>query len=188
MPAKSGTPQPSPQSQIRMADLKTAGGRAFHYVPDADTLTGLAGALDLTRLSKVRLEGDIVPAGGNGWDLTANLGATVEQPCVVTFVPVRTRIDTGVERRYRAGLAEPEAGAEQEMPEDDALEPLPGVIDLAAILHEELSLAIPPFPRSPEAESANRVFTEPGKAQMTDEDARPFAALAALRKKDDSAQ
>lgn len=171
---------------IAFADLanRPAG---FELVPDADALSRLQDRLDLIGLRKVRFAGRLVPEGRRDWRLEADLGATVVQPCRVTLAPVTTRIEEPVVRRYLSRWEEPQ-GAEVEMPEDDTAEPLPETLDLFEVMAEALSLALPPFPRAADADVGDRVFTEPGKAPMTDEDARPFAGLAALRetlRKDD---
>ena len=44
-----------------------------------------------------------------------------------------------------------------------------------------LVLALPEYPRSEGAELGEAIFTEAGLAPMKDEDARPFAGLAALK-------
>jgi uncharacterized metal-binding protein YceD (DUF177 family) len=162
---------------LRPADLRTR--VAFDLRPGPDDLSRLARDLGLLGLSKVRLSGHAQPAGG-GVDLDARLGATVVQPCSVTLVPVTTRIDERVQRRYRPGLAAPEPGSETEMPEDDSLEPLPDTVDLADVLAEALALALPPFPRAPGAAFGSAVFAAPGVAPLTDADASPFAVLRGL--------
>ncbi|NNK79430.1 MAG: DUF177 domain-containing protein, partial [Litoreibacter sp.] len=48
---------------------------------------------------------------------------------------------------------------------------------------EALSLALPAYPRAEGAELGETVFSEPGTDPMSDEDAKPFAALAALKNK-----
>ena len=79
--------------------------------------------------------------------------------------------------------------AEVEMDDDDTIDPLPSAIDLVSVMMEALTLALPAFPRAADASLESTVFTEPGAAPMTDEDAKPFAGLGALRdslgKKDD---
>ena len=74
-------------------------------------------------------------------------------------------------------------GAEVEMPEDDSIEPLPATLDLGAVMIEALSLALPTFPRAAGAELGQVLATRAGIAPMTDEDAKPFAGLGALRDK-----
>jgi uncharacterized metal-binding protein YceD (DUF177 family) len=171
----------SDRRHIRLGDLPTNRPTPVRIEPDAGDLAALAEALGLSALRKVRLEGELIPRGKRDWDLSAHLGATVVQPCVVTLAPVTTRIEEPVERRFRADLPEPAPGTEVEMPEDDALEPLPETLDLARVLSEALALAIPEYPRANGASLGEAVFTEPGQRPMTDTEARPFAGLAQLR-------
>lgn len=166
---------------IRLGDLPTTRPTAFRLEPDAADLADLCAALGLSALRKVRLEGELSPRGKRDWDLHARLGATVVQPCVVTLAPVTTRIEEDVDRRFRADLPEPPPGAEIEMPEDDALDPLPETLDLGRVLAEALALAVPEYPRADGASLGDAVFTEPGLAPLTDEAVRPFAGLARLR-------
>ncbi len=70
---------------------------------------------------------------------------------------------------------------EVEMIEDDTTDPLPETLDLIDVISEALVLTMPPYPRKEGIEAEAVGVTEPGKSVMTDEDARPFARLAALR-------
>lgn len=153
-------------------------------LPDAPARAAMAAALGVPEVRKLRLEGRLVPQGRRDWRLEATLGATVIQTCGVTLAPVTTRIDEDLVRSYLAHLPDtaPAAG-EVEMPEDTDAEPLPEVIDLAQIALEALALALPPFPRATGVDPADMVYTEPGQSPMTDDEARPFAGLAALRGK-----
>jgi uncharacterized metal-binding protein YceD (DUF177 family) len=166
---------------IRLGELPTRRPTPFRVEPGPAELEAMARALGLSALRKVRLEGELRPHGKGDWDLAARLGATVVQPCVVTLAPVTTRIEEPVERRFRADLPAPPQGAEVEMPEDDALEPLPETLDLSRVLAEALALAIPEYPRAAGAALEEAVFTEPGQAPLTDDAVRPFAGLAGLR-------
>ena len=102
------------------------------------------------------------------------------QPCVVTLEPVQTRIDVDVTRLFVQDYEEPEE-TEVEMAEDDRTEPLGAWIDPAVVMIEALALEIPEYPRADGAELGQAVYTKPGEAPMTDEDARPFAGLANLK-------
>jgi hypothetical protein len=93
--------------------------------------------------------------------------------------PAAARIEAPVERLYQAGWVEPEA-EETESPEDDRVEALPEVLDLAALMAEALALALPLYPRAEGAELGTVIHTEPGAAPLTDEAARPFAGLKGL--------
>ncbi|SLN18746.1 YceD family protein [Pseudooctadecabacter jejudonensis] len=169
-----------PSHILRLADLPNRKRSAFTIEPDAAGRAALAETLDVLTIRKLRLTGAMIPMGKSDWRLEASLGATVQQACVITLEPVTTRIDEDIMRTYTAHFDVPDA-AEVEMPEDDTTEPLPETLDLVAVMAEALALSLPPFPRKDGAEIGQAVFTEPGKAAMTDEDARPFAGLAALR-------
>jgi len=180
------TPSPSPLSHpIRPADLPQGRVVEIELVPDAPTLAAIAAELGLDGLRKMRVTGKLAPLGKRDWRFTGHIGATVTQPCVVTLEPVNTRIEEDIQRSWRAGL-EPQTGSEVEMPEDADEEPLGEVIDLGAVALEALVLAIPLYPQTEGATLARKEFTEPGKQAMSDDDARPFAGLAALRASLDS--
>lgn len=157
----------------------------FTLVPDAETRAAMAADLGLSGLRKLRFTGALHPLEGGGWELRAELGATVVQPCRVTLAPVTTRIDEPVRRRYLPDWRDPARDAapdsEIEAPDDPDTEALPPRIDPAAVMAEALALAIPPFPRAPEADAGPDT---PAAAASPDDAAsthRPFAGLAHLR-------
>ena len=164
---------------LRAGDLRRRGPTPFEVVLDAPTRAALARDLGIVSVRSARLQGRVEPSGREDWRLEARLGATVVQACVVTLDPVTTRIEEAVERLYVAHPEEPEE-AEVEMA-DESLEPLGAAIDLGALLAEALALALPAYPRAPGAELGEARYAEDGVTPMRDEDARPFAGLAALR-------
>lgn len=167
--------------RYRVAELAGRRSTAFLLEPDTASRTALARELGLSSLPRLRFEGKLEPKGRRDWELTARLGASVVQPCVVTLEPVKTRIDEKVERLFSADFIEPE-GDEVEMPEDDRLEPLPDTIDIGEIMTEALSLALPLYPRSESAAPVEAVaVTPPGAEPIKDEDVKPFAGLKSLR-------
>ncbi|MEL7100524.1 MAG: DUF177 domain-containing protein [Pseudomonadota bacterium] len=172
---------PSPHA-LRVADLPQNRPAAFDITPDADAATEIAETLGLADLRKLRLTGEVTAQGRRDFALNGTLGATVVQPCVVTLEPVTTRIDVPVQRLYLADYTIPE-GDEVEMPEDDTTEALGAWIDPAAVMIEALSLALPLYPRTDGAALEDAQFAAPGVTPMTDEAARPFAGLAALKDK-----
>ncbi len=70
-----------------------------------------------------------------------------------------------------------------ELDMDEREEALPSTIDLYALAMEEIALALPPYPRAEGAELGETVFAAENVTPMTDEDAKPFASLAALKDK-----
>jgi len=167
---------------LRVADLAKDETRDIEVEPDAETLRALADTLDLVDLRKLRFTGELRPLGRRDWRLTGHLGATVVQSCVVTLAPVTTRVEEDVARNWVADFEVPD-GDEIELPETVEDEPLGTEIDLGGVIAEALALALPPYPRAEGAELGETAFTAPGEKPMTDEDAKPFAGLAALRDK-----
>jgi len=175
-------------NRFRVADLPPNRGIDFDLRPTAEQNSVMAQELGLSGLRKLSFKGHIRPEGARDWRLDGHLGATVTQPCVVTLAPVSTRLQEDVTRRYLAQMPEIPEGEEVEMPEDDTAEPLPDYIDLTRVMAEALALALPLYPRAPDAGPGDVVVTEPGAEPLRDEDTKPFAGLAALRdslKKDD---
>ncbi|MFK7837806.1 MAG: DUF177 domain-containing protein [Sulfitobacter sp.] len=173
---------PPSATAMRVADLSQSAENAFSVRPSAEDLSAMALQYDFSALRKVSFVGKLVPLGDTDWQLEARLGATVVQPCVVTLEPVTTRIDVDVRRQFIRDFDEPDE-PEAEMPEDDTSEALGTWIDPALVMQEALVLAAPDYPRKDDAELGQMVYTKPGEAPMTDEDAKPFAGLADLKSK-----
>ena len=165
---------------VRVADLAQNGANPFEIRPDSPTLKTLADHLGLNSLRKLRFTGEIRATGKTDWQLSAKLGASLVQPCVVTLKPVATRIDRVVKRRFLADWDEP-GEEEVEMHADESIDRLASHIDLWAVMAEALALSLPLYPRIKSAELAQSNFTRPGEIPMSDRDARPFAGLAGLR-------
>lgn len=170
---------------LRVSSLKQTSVTRFKIEPDAPARAELAQDLGLDQLRKLRFEGELSPKGKRGWQIDAKLGATVVQACIVTLDPVTTRIDESVTRKLlpEAQYFESQGDEEIEMPEDDETDILGEEIDLNAIMAEALALLIPAYPRKDGAQMDVARFAEDGVAPMTDEDAKPFAGLAALKEK-----
>ncbi len=169
---------------IRVARLDARKPMEFDLRPEPDIRARIAALLGLDGLRKLRFQGSLQPLGKRDWELRAELGATVEQPCAVTLAPVITRIDEPVTRRFLAEMTEPE-GLEVEMPEDDTVEKLGPEIDLSALALEALALALPAFPRAKGADLSEAVLHKapPGAAPIDEDRPKPFASLAKLRDK-----
>ena len=111
---------------------------------------------------------------------TGRLKASLEQACVATGDPVPARIDEAFDLNF---LPEPNAGNADEEVElgADELDTIfhdGAAIDLGGAIFDTLALALDPYPRSAGAEAA---LKEAGV--LSEEEAGPFAALAALKEK-----
>ena len=180
--ARSKTPTPV----LRIADLNERRPTRFELTFDAEQIRQLVAELNLISMKKLRFTGQLTANGRDQWKLTADLGVTVQQDCVISFVPVTTRIDEKLTRRYVPKALFEQVADDEEIAEasgDDAMDILPTEIDLVDVFRETLLLALPNYPRAEGVELGERVFSEDGVKPMRDEDAKPFASLAALKEK-----
>ena len=169
-------------SRLVVRQLSQRKATRFTFAPDAAQREAMAAGLGLLGLPALRFSGAALPRGKGDVRLEARLEAVAVQACVVTLAPVRAEIGEAVERTYLKDWQEPE-GDEVEVPEDDSAEPLPEVIDLAAVAAEALALALPPYPRAAGAALGEAAFAPPGAAPIDPAAEKPFAGLAALRDK-----
>lgn len=167
---------------LRVADLDKSRPRRIEMALDEPQAAHMAEALGIVAIRKARLEGTLSPLGKRDWQFEGHLGATVVQTSVVTLDPVTTRIEEDIRRNWVARWEVSDAD-ESEVPEDVDQDELGTEIDLGALFAEAIALALPDFPRGADEALGEAVYTEPGKAAMTDEETKPFAGLAALRDK-----
>jgi uncharacterized metal-binding protein YceD (DUF177 family) len=114
--------------------------------------------------------GDVVRASGR-------LGASLAQYCSVTSEPVPAHVDEAFELAF---VPEPQAGEAEEIElgasDCDVIFHDGAIIDLGTAIADTLALSLDPYPRSAGADAA---LKEAGV--LTEEQASPFAALAALK-------
>jgi len=143
-------------------------------------LAAIAAYLGLLSLEALTAELTLARWRGKGVKVTGAFKADVTQACVVTLEPLPAHVESAFERRF---LPEESASFEDASHEvfvdpegEDPPEALPREIDLGAIVVEELSLALEPYPRKSGVElqsSDAPTATRPS----------PFAALAKLKPK-----
>lgn len=129
------------------------------------------------------LEGDftLATAKGRGGVIEAELAlqAKVTQICVVSLEAFDSKVTERAKLRFvpAASVHEDAEISELDPASLEGPDEIPyagDVIDLGAVLAEQLALTLDPYPRKPGAELP---------AEATDAAANPFAALAALRGK-----
>lgn len=169
-------------TQFRTGAISPRKPTRFSYSPSAAERADLAADLGLLALYALDMMGEIRPAGRDELVLEAQLVARADQPCSITLAPVPASLNEPVRRRYVAGLTLPD-GEEVEMPEDDTVEPMPEVIDVAEIAAEALALALPLYPRAPGAELGQALYAGDGVTPLSDADLKPFAGLQGLAAK-----
>lgn len=174
---------PLPHSQpFRIGALSSRKPTQFSLSPDAAAREQIARLLGISDVPKLAFKGAIRPMGRTDFELDGQLAATVVQPCIVTLEPVTTEIDEQVIRRYISDFVV-SADDEAEIPPDDTAEPLTEVIDPGTVMFEALALALPDYPRVPNAKLAQVGHAAPGVTPLRDDDLRPFAGLASLSRK-----
>jgi uncharacterized metal-binding protein YceD (DUF177 family) len=153
-------------------------GDRIVIIADDKERSAVAERLALGRLERfeavatVSRTGDLVRAKGR-------LQAALDQQCVVTGEPVAAHLDEPFDILFMAEPRDHSTDEEIELSsaDCDVVFHDGAAIDLGAAVADSLALALDPYPRSAGAEAALR---EAGV--MTEEQAGPFAALAALKK------
>lgn len=144
----------------------------------APECAAVADRLDLLSLDRLEAHA-VLSRDGAKVRATGRLRAALEQACVATGEPVPAHIDEAFDLVFLPAPSG-EAGEEVELGEND-LDTVfhdGSAIDLGGAIADTLALALDPYPRSADADTALR---EAGV--LTEEEASPFAALAALKEK-----
>jgi len=161
---------------VAVADVPETGLRVA-LAADERTRDCVAKLADLRALPRFEATFGLARHGRGGLHLVGTLSATVGQTCVLTLDPIENEIEENIDLVFAPATASMADGSGSvEEVSLDGPEPLSGgAIDLGAIVTEFLILALDPYPRKPGA-----VFEPPDVADDSD---RPFAALAALKKR-----
>ncbi|GLQ34798.1 hypothetical protein GCM10007939_10810 [Amylibacter marinus] len=176
-------PAAQTDSVIILAELSQNRPRRFALRLDDAQTAQIQNDLTLRRLSKVTLEGEITSEGRTDWALTASVGASVVQACVISNDDIKTRLDIGISRRYLHDFEAYDAEFTTEEELNAEIEPLPAEIDLIDLIRESISLNIDDFPRINGTSLETSLSAPKGVTPLTDEAVKPFAALASLKDK-----
>lgn len=156
----------------RPVPLGRIGAAPFHQEIAATPTerAALAARFGLLTLDRLAAEVSLARQGNDTILLQARFEAAFTQECVVSLEPVAGTAAESFSLCYGPPEAEPAAAD----PDAPAFEPLAGdSIDIGEAVAQEFSLALPAFPRDPEAV----VETEAERGEDG-----PFAALARLAK------
>ena len=171
-------------AKLELRHLVQNRGVNFNLEFSEELISSVVQQLDLAALRKAKFSGTISPLEQGDWLLLGTLGASVEQPCSLTLVPVRTRIDIPVVRKFRKSkLQLSDTMLESETYYDDNDEQLHQEIDILFVFCEALSLEVPDYPRTENVVAVTTEYGPPGIAALTDDSVKPFAGLAELKKK-----
>ena len=134
-------------------------------------------------ISLERLEAKLLISPEDGMiGVKGTLRAELTQSCVLTLEPVTCTIDAPVQRRFGPDDEEESGDDNEEFSLQSADPPDPvidGLIDLGAVVAEQLALEINPFPRAPDADFGAIESADAG----IEGSGGTFAALAALKDK-----
>ena len=159
--------------------IDTIGGepRAVEIEADAQERAALAKRFDLIGID--RLTGSFtIRRDAAGIVVEGRVAAAVTQACSITGDPLPATVDEPVALRF---VPEGDAGQDEIELGDSDIDVIPydgGAIDLGEVAAETMALALDPFPRGPNAEAK---LKEAGV--LSEEQAGPFGALAALKDK-----
>lgn len=171
---------PLPPSEFsRVIDLRQVTDAPFVLEPDEAERRRLAGRFGISAVEALRAEVKLVREGDK---VTANgrLVADIVQPCAISGEDFPVHIDEQIALRFvPPGHHAPDEELEIGADECDEIEFEGLTIDLGEAIAQSLALAIDPFAEGPEADRARIEHNLAG-----DPSSGPFAALAALKKKD----
>lgn len=163
----------------RLAIDQIRDGERLDIIADEQECRSVADRLGLLGLDRLEAHA-VLSLDGQNVRATGRLKASLDQACVATGDPVPARIDESFDLSF---IPEPGSGAPQEEVElgEADLDTVfydGSTIDLGGAIVDSLALAIDPYPRSAGADAA---LKEAGV--LSEEEAGPFAALAALKGK-----
>ncbi len=162
------------------ADAMVPGAR-FEGTASAEERAALAGRFGVEAVRSLGFRAEALTWGPSGVRLRGVAEAALTQVCVVTLEPIETRIAEPFERFFAPPEQIAQAGALLDSDLDEAPEPLGAAVDVGEVAAETVALAIDPYPRAPGAAFDGVLSAPPGVEPLTDEQARPFAGLAALK-------
>ena len=148
-------------------------------VADSEERAAVVARLGLVSLDRLDAHA-ILRREGTAIHCSGRVKATLEQRCVGSGDPIAVRVDEAFDLRFVPELKTAGGDEEFELAADelDTLFHDGQAIDLGAAIADSLALGLDPYPRSAGADAA---LKEAGV--LTEEDASPFAALAALKEK-----
>jgi uncharacterized metal-binding protein YceD (DUF177 family) len=154
--------------------LPQVGGR-YDLVASAAERAALAKRFDLLALDRLEARVELVPIAAGFYRLSATFEADLIQACVITFEPVTTRIEETFSLLYGTQDDQKDVLLDGD---SEIVEPVEGgMVDIGEAVAQQLSLALDPFPRAPEAATQSGAIVA-GEQRLDS----PFALLAKLRK------
>ena len=150
-------------------------GRRYHIAADEHVRAAICRVAQLRDLPRLEASFEVVRRGRSAVHVAGRVSATVGQECVVTLEPILNEVEESIDVVYTSETAgQHQQTLDIDFSGEDPPEPLAaGTLDLGRIATEFLIMGIDPYPKKPGA-----TFVPP---QASDNEAHPFAALAALK-------
>ncbi len=163
-------------------DTIAKGGSSFEQTASADERRALRELYRVLSVDGVRALYQITPKAHGRYRVKGQFIADIQQACVVSLEPVRETLTEAFSIEFWPEDQVGEGTVEFDALDADDPEPLArDRIPVGRVLTELIALAIPPFPRAPDADLETH---EAGDANETAAGAdNPFAALAKLRER-----
>jgi uncharacterized metal-binding protein YceD (DUF177 family) len=163
--------------------------------PDEASLKAIAKTYELDGIRDLKADFLLKPYRKAGLRVVGPLTGTLEQACVVSLEPFESKLKIDVDRTFEPQSSRPRKASD--LNEDgeieidlETLDPpdviLDGVLDLGAVICEELALTLDPFPRKPGVEFEGGDGEDESAGEEPEAKPSPFAALQALKDQTDS--
>jgi len=167
---------------------------AISVRPGPADLKAIAKAYDLDAINDLTAKFILKPYRRAGLRVVGPLTATITQTCVVSLEPFDSAVEIDVDRTFEPQSSRPrkvrDLNEDGEIEIDlESLDPpdviLDGILDLGAVICEELALTIDPFPRKPGVEFEGGDADDTPEPIEQEAKPSPFAALKALKDRPD---
>lgn len=142
----------------------------------------LAEQLGIIDIASLRVNASITPVGREQWRVAGTVRAKVVQACVVTLDPVSEIVEETFDRRFTEDENAVSTDIDFDPVADDPPELVDTGVDVGRVAAEALALGLNPYPRKSGVAFDGVQATPPGAAPIRNEDLKPFAGLAALKK------
>ncbi len=160
--------------------------------PDAAGLKAIAAAYDLDAINKLKADFTLKPYRKAGLRVVGPISASITQTCVVSLEPFESSLSVDVDRTFEPYSSRSrkirDLNEDGEIEIDlESLDPPDviedGVLDVGAVICEELALSLDPFPRKPGVEFEGKEDEVDTPDEEPETGPSPFAALEALKDK-----
>ncbi len=157
-------------------------GTPVSFKANPSECEALALALGILKVASASAELVVSPFRKNGFKVTGDVWAEVEQACVVTLEPVAESVHEVIDLRFlpESEIEPVDDEIELALDAEDPPEPILGAtVDLGVLATEFIAVGLDPYPRAPGAEFPP--FIEDDGSD--DEPRSPFAGLSSLKDK-----